>query len=273
MNRQLDQYFTDPQLAAYCCVLLHNCLNNFPYDNGIVFIEPSAGKGSFVDAVINEFPNSYITAMDLNPKHKLVYQCDFFEYNFVAHDHNLPIVVIGNPPFGHCCNLAIKFFNHAAQFADVIAFIVPRSFRKPSMRNQLDLHFHKICDYDLGRDGYIDQNGKKYNKSYNIWQVWHRKNYLRTVEFCIDNPFIEFCAKTKATLGIRRTGSNAGKCVLNWTSTDGNMLWARPKDGIVAEDVVKLLDKMRTQDIILTGTVKSVSKLDINLYLGSVVND
>ena len=37
------------------------------------------------------------------------------------------------PPFGKVSSLAIRFFNKCAQFSDVIAFIIPRTFNKVSV--------------------------------------------------------------------------------------------------------------------------------------------
>jgi hypothetical protein len=45
--------------------------------------------------------------------------------------------------------LAIKFFNHSAQWAKVIAFIIPRTFRRPSVQNKLNNSFHLIYDEDV----------------------------------------------------------------------------------------------------------------------------
>ena len=39
-------------------------------------------------------------------------------------------IVIGNPPFGLRGNLALRFMNHSYDFADVIAFILPRIYNK-----------------------------------------------------------------------------------------------------------------------------------------------
>lgn len=41
------------------------------------------------------------------------------------------------------------FFNHAAKFSNVIAFIIPKTFRKISIQNKLNLNFHLIDDIDI----------------------------------------------------------------------------------------------------------------------------
>ena len=58
-------------------------------------------------------------------------------------------LVLGNPPFGKNCSMAIKFFNKAAEFSDCIAFIVPRTFKRVSIQNQLNFNFTLFYNEDL----------------------------------------------------------------------------------------------------------------------------
>jgi hypothetical protein len=71
---------------------------------------------------------------------------DYFDYE---PDSNLKYLIIGNPPFGKCCSLAIYFFNKSAEFADIIAFILPRTFKRVSVQNRLNLNFHLVYSKDL----------------------------------------------------------------------------------------------------------------------------
>ena len=59
------------------------------------------------------------------------------------------IISIGNPPFGKASSLAVKFFNICAKFCDTVAFIIPRTFKRISVQNQLDLSFHLVYSEDL----------------------------------------------------------------------------------------------------------------------------
>ena len=58
-------------------------------------------------------------------------------------------LVIGNPPFGRVSSLAVRFFNKSAEFANVIAFIIPRTFKRVSIQNKLDLNFELVYNEDL----------------------------------------------------------------------------------------------------------------------------
>ena len=87
--------------------------------------------------------------MDIAPEASGILVQDFFTYMPAAAAAAKKILVIGNPPFGRVSSLAIKFFNHAAAWATVIAFIVPRTFRRISVQNRLSLDFALIHDEDI----------------------------------------------------------------------------------------------------------------------------
>ena len=57
-------------------------------------------------------------------------------------------LVVGNPPFGKISSIAIKFFNKSAEYADCIAFIIPRTFKRVSVQNKLNLNFHLMYNED-----------------------------------------------------------------------------------------------------------------------------
>jgi len=71
---------------------------------------------------------------------------NFFDYNPI---NNNKYIVVGNPPFGRISSLAVKFFNKSAEFADCIAFIIPRTFKRVSIQNKLSLNFELIYNEDL----------------------------------------------------------------------------------------------------------------------------
>ena len=136
---QYDKFYTKIHVAQYC-------LNNlWEYcSNDCLFIEPSAGNGSFS----NLLANTQCIAMDIMPESSQIVKQDFFDYNIVT---DKKIVVIGNPPFGRASSLAIKFFNKAASLksTEIIAFILPKTFRKISVQTKLNDYFELVKDIDL----------------------------------------------------------------------------------------------------------------------------
>ena len=136
----LDKFYTIPECAKNCIDKVDNLYDPTKWD---LIVEPSAGNGSF----LNQIPSCHKIGIDISPEHPDIIKQDFFDYSPPA-DKNR-ILVIGNPPFGRVSSLAIKFFNHAAKWATVIAFIIPRTFRKISVQNKLDGMFHLVHDEEI----------------------------------------------------------------------------------------------------------------------------
>lgn len=134
----LDQFYTKPEIALSLYAKLQTLINISNYE---YIIEPSAGKGAF----FNLLPEEQKIGIDLDPKCLDVIEMDFLEYE----PPNGNICFIGNPPFGKNSSLAIQFFNRCAKYGSIIAFIIPRTFKRISVQNQLDLNFHLIHSEDL----------------------------------------------------------------------------------------------------------------------------
>lgn len=161
----IDQFYTKPEIAKQCVELFkkYYSLNDFDY-----ILEPSAGEGSFYVL----FPKETRIGIDLDPKYEGIILQDFYKYN----PQEGIYAVIGNPPFGRVSSEAIKFFNKAAEFADVIAFIIPRTFKRVSVQNKLSLDFHLINSIDL------PTNPCCFTPSMQVkccFQIWQRKEIRR----------------------------------------------------------------------------------------------
>ncbi len=135
----LDKFYTVPSVAKEC---LQKLGLRYPWDSWDLVVEPSAGNGSF----FLQIPTPKKIGIDLAPEHPQIQPQDFFSY---GPSTSGKILVVGNPPFGRVSSLAVKFFNHAANFASVIAFIVPRTFRRRSVQNKLDAFFHLVHDSEI----------------------------------------------------------------------------------------------------------------------------
>ena len=140
-DQGLDKFYTDPIYSKKC---IDKVLDLYPTWDLIV--EPSAGNGSFFHQLPGEYQK---IGLDISPEHPDIEKQDFFQYHPEKTNVNKRILVIGNPPFGRVSSLAIKFFNHAAEWATVIAFIVPRTFRKISVQNKLHEKFKLVYDEEV----------------------------------------------------------------------------------------------------------------------------
>jgi hypothetical protein len=52
---------------------------------------------------------------------------------------NIKIIIhiIGNPPFGRQSSTAIKFIKKSCLFCNSLSFILPKSFKKDSLKNKV----------------------------------------------------------------------------------------------------------------------------------------
>lgn len=201
----LYQFYTKPTVAKDCFELLADRVNIGKY----AFVEPSAGDGAFYKLM----PNNRRHGIDLEPKCDGVVKQDFFNYKYVGTPR---VIMLGNPPFGKNSSLAVKFFNHSASMpeVDVIAFIVPKTFRKASLQNKLSMHFRLDKDVDLDDNSFM-RDGKPYNVP-SCFQVWKRTTNPRTpYKVDLNNPWFTFAKKKDAELAIRRVGGKTGSCTDN----------------------------------------------------------
>jgi hypothetical protein len=136
----LDKFYTLPSYSKKC---IDKVVELYNISNWDLIIEPSAGNGSF----LNQIPSINKIGIDISPEEPNIIKQNFLEYNPPLNKKN--ILVIGNPPFGRVSSMAIKFFNHSAQWANVIAFIIPRTFRRISVQNKLNELFHLVYDEEV----------------------------------------------------------------------------------------------------------------------------
>lgn len=194
-----EQYYTRPQIARHCVTTAQ------PYFNGAPIIEPSAGTGEFVK-VLQGFGLPCL-AYDIEPKHPQVAR-----QNFLMLERDAPAFVIGNPPFGRNHALSVRFFNHAANFADYIAFIVPKSWRKWSVQNRLAPRFHLVEDIDLPKDIFYNARGEGLGANFNaVFQVWEKRAQNRVRVVVEDRGYVQRCSPQEATVALTYGGYSSGR--------------------------------------------------------------
>ena len=152
-----DRYYTDPNEAKRFVDMVDR---RYGMENFSLCIEPSAGSGSFSQ----HLPSDNSVFYDISPAIDGIIEQDYFT---VSHDPD-NILVIGNPPFGRVSSTAIRFFNHSAKFAEVIAFIIPQTFHRVSVQNKLDLNFRMVYNEDI--DGCIFTPEMPAKCSFQIWE-------------------------------------------------------------------------------------------------------
>lgn len=204
--RGLDQFYTREDVAVHCFKVVRKYLG----PRIVQFFEPSAGTGSFFRLL----PRGSI-GYDKDPKGPNIIKADFLKTTIPCADQ---IVIIGNPPFGKNSSMAVKFFNHAARQAEVIAFILPRTFQKTSIINRLNPNFHLAHEELVEDDAFIFE-GKPKNVP-TVFQIWIRKDEKREkLVLSTNHSDFEFTTADCADFAIQRVGQHAGRLHRNFQAS------------------------------------------------------
>lgn len=202
----VDKYYTTPQIVSDCIELFNK---NVQFSKNDIGIEPSAGNGSFIQAINNLFNTSHF--YDIHPEHPSIQKQDFLAIeptHFSKHENK--IHVIGNPPFGRQSSLAIKFIKKTCLFADTISFILPRSFKKESMKRSFASNFHLKVELDLP-DNSFTVNGSPHTVPC-VFQIWEKRDYDRPKPEVLKPQGFKFVKKDQnPDISFRRVGVYAGK--------------------------------------------------------------
>lgn len=250
-----DQFYTKISVAKSCISDLVEKIPNFKIYN---WIEPSAGTGSFFENIPNECSK---IGIDIEPKNKNIKKCDYLDWE----PKNEKYIVIGNPPFGRQSSLAKKFIKKSCQYADIIAFILPLSFVKPSMYSCFDKMFHNIYTKQLEEKSFI-LNDEEYDVPC-VFQIWMKKDIPREKEKKVSPEGFKYVSKNEDyDFAIRRVGVNAGRCSL-------------PKEELNVQThyFIKLINNVSIENIFSkmnnheykknTTGPKSISKQEVNIVL------
>lgn len=217
-------------------------LDQFDY-----ILEPSAGSGSF----LLQLPKHKRIGLDLEPDHEEVVKIDYFDW---IPEKDKKYLVIGNPPFGRVSSLAVKFFQKSTEFADVVAFLIPRTFRRVSIQNKLNLNFHLIYDEEIPLKPCSFEPAMTAKCCF---QIWEKRDYKRELVILPketeDWEFLQMGPKDSnnqptvplgASFAMKAYGSNCGEIVTE------NLEDLRPKSWhwIKCVNPEQLIDKLSKLD-------------------------
>lgn len=203
-----EQFYTEPSVAIQC---IQHLLSVLPVSENYLWIEPSAGNGAFLHNVPNHIQ---CVGIDIDPKASDIQQCDFLKWTPPPKTDENNIVIFGNPPFGRQSTIAKSFISRSCKFASVIAFILPKSFVKPSMYNAFDTHFHLVSTMELAKNSFRI-NDNKYDVPC-VFQVWEKRDTQReTEDKVVPHGFMYVKHTEPYDIALRRVGGLAGKCYRN----------------------------------------------------------
>lgn len=245
-----DKFYTKESVSKKCI----DFLDLSSYD---IIVEPSAGGGSFS----NQIPNCI--AYDLVPENDNIIKQDFLKLN-IEQFQGYKVLTIGNPPFGIQNNLAIKFFNKAAEYSDTIAFILPMTFKKSSIQNKLNLHFHLEQEMDLDFNSF-ELNGNDYGVKC-VFQIWKKKKDKRIIKHNdYNDSVISFVKNTDDyDFIVRRVGGNCGKAFLNEENPSKQSNYFIKNNTILSnERIVEIINSTDKQIVDFSVGPRSISKNEL----------
>jgi predicted RNA methylase len=206
-----DQFFTKPAIAQSC---IQSILSKYPdlvstHD----WIDPSAGSGVFGSALAHLNYHPTLVTIDLIPKGPGILEQNFLTW-FPA-ENGKPRIIFGNPPFGRQGKAARQFIKHSVQIADTIAFILPRSFEKPSMWRAFPRDWFCELSESLSENAF-EVNGVAYNVPC-VFQIWRqRSGQTRPTTTSTEPQGFRFVAADDqdCDIVVRRVGVYAGRAYL-----------------------------------------------------------
>lgn len=240
-SKEKDQFFTPLKTAQYCFEKFCEKIKDFgEKETDFIFIEPSAGDGSFLKIL----PNDRTIAMDIESTNSVILEQDYldwnpsleksiFEKNGVKKIQIEPkidstfskggrYVVFGNPPFGLRGHLALRFINHSSDFAaEYVCFILPQLFEsdgKGVPRKRVK-GFNLIHSEKIESNFYEpNKNEVKINTIFQIWSKNHTNDEYNIQEFTTENMRV-YSMSDGGTVASTRNKDMIGKCDVYLPST------------------------------------------------------
>lgn len=185
----IDKYYTKKSIAELCITTMKN---NIKINYCDLIIEPSAGNGAFISEL--KMLTCDHRFYDIEPENEEIIKQDFLEFDYSPDKKNYSkIHVIGNPPFGRQSSVAIKFIKKSCEFCDDCSFILPKSFRKNSLKRVFPINFHLIYEMDLPSNSFL-VDGVEHDVPC-IFQIWEKKDTNRLKDEKLEPINFQFIKK------------------------------------------------------------------------------
>jgi predicted RNA methylase len=164
---KLDQHFTNRSVAVE---LMRSLIHRLDPTHSRHYIEPACGKGSFVEALhAVGVPRQHVRTIEIDNDLPADVHQDFLETTpaslGIDNWKRETTVVVGNPPFGRNGRLARLFLTKAAEYANWVCFVVPRSMHGAHGCGSIEPRLELIYEREI--DGSFDTTRAKCN-----WQEW-----------------------------------------------------------------------------------------------------
>ena len=248
-----EQYYTLPEVVDQCVSIA------MKYYKGGPILEPAGGTGEFIEGLLRTgIDETLIESGDIEPKHRLVQQCDFLKSKYQS-----PFFTISNPPFGRANSLSVKFFNKAAGYSSYICFLIPISWRKWSVINRLDERYHLVEDVEMPKVSFYNDDGPIQGGNLRtIFQVWEKRDVAREKIVIEDRGYIEKTSPEQADVAFTLFGHSCGKVETEFERVhNSTKCFFKVKDLDVIEALKKVDYSIYNKN---TAYVKALSIHEIN---------
>jgi predicted RNA methylase len=261
LKSNLDKFYTKKEIAI-------DLISKVNLDKSTrIVIDPCCGDGSFYSNI-----NFTKIGIDISPDIEGVIKHDFLTWDFTnLRFKSNEIVVISNPPFGKQGSLALKFIKRCSLFSDTIAFILPLSFAKVSMKNKIPEYFHLEYEEILPDNSFL-LDGVDYDVKC-VFQIWKKKEYKREIiKNEKESGFTYTKNKNEAHLAIRRVGVYAGKTFIDCLDKSEQSHYFIVLGDIDKRDnLINKLNNSTWND--LTVGPRSISKGELNPIINDILEN
>ena len=181
------------------------------------------------------------------------------------------IHIIGNPPFGRQSSTAKKFIKFAGKFSHSISFILPKSFKKDSMKSCFPPLFHLIFELDLPENSFL-LGDNTYNVPC-IFQIWVKNIIPRMLPQKLEPIGYLFVKIDESPdISLRRVGVNAGTISRDINKSISSHYFIKfTNDNELTDNIQKLSNIVYSHNN--TVGPRSISKPEIISIFNRILNE
>ena len=238
----IDKFYTSINIANKCINFIKE---NIDIQENDICIEPSAGNGSFINPIKTLF--KIYKFYDLKPENNEILEQDYlnFDYNMIIQS--------------------------SCEYCDSISFILPKSFKKDSLKKHFPLNFHLIYEYDLPANSFIIDE-KEYDVPC-VFQIWLKKNINREVQQKLQPHKYKFVKiNENPDISFRRVGVYAGRIDTNIEDKSiQSHYFIKFDSNIFTEELLKKLNIIEYSCKNNTAGPKSISKQELMKEFNNVI--
>jgi len=257
LKSKLDKFYTKVDTAKYL-------IDKINFEKYELVVDPCCGDGAFYSNIGHHNK----IGIDILPNIDGVIKEDFLNWSYTSVISPDKVITISNPPFGKQGSLAMKFIKKSLEFSDTIAFILPISFAKDSVKNKVPEYLHLEYEEILPEESYL-LDGDEYSVKC-VFQIWIKRDFKRNkIEPIKEIGFRYTKDRELAHLSIRRVGVYAGKAFKGTDKSRQSHYFIILDNNHNLTELIKKINDIEWSD--LTVGPRSISKSELNTKLNQII--